>query len=385
MEENGLLDPVLTTHLRPSQGGGGGAWRLWNSYPRARKRRISAPFGPAEDQAPYTYHDGMNSRQKVTVFALLLSAVAALTILFASGLLRFGLHGAPSYVIYIVAGALAAMLTFGLLQSEGSLRGWEQGLRLRLGGSIVALVVVAAGGGLYERYLHQPATFNLLLVFWTDDPCVLAHLSGEVVVYAGNRDILSRLDGSGRTRLEGLPSDLLRQPLSLSLAVPGYTIVKVDPAVFTDQRPIQVQVERSRTYAEPREAQVFVDLAKAMVVDFGPRPDQRIVSIVLRFRSDEGLPVPLDSTARFKIFSESGAPLWEYEFRAAVPYVLALPGLSSAVFEGLVPKDQYASIASGCLAKISLSYDKKVENVEVIYTTGLFPVSSHTFRDLSNP
>jgi hypothetical protein len=100
----------------------------------------------------------MNAKRKFQVFIVLLIAVIAMAILFATGTLRFGLSGPFVYIVYVLAGLLSALLTFGMLSSRGELHGEHEGIGLKLGGAVVALVVVAAGGGLYERYLLAVCT-----------------------------------------------------------------------------------------------------------------------------------------------------------------------------------------------------------------------------------
>lgn len=326
----------------------------------------------------------MTRKQKLVVFGVLLAVLIAMTLVFASGLLRFGLSGPSVYVLYVIAGLLASVLTFGLLTSSGTLIAKRHGASLTLGGAIVALVVVAGGGGLYEKYLHQPQSFDALLVFWINDPSTLARLDGEVVLYAGNNDFSQQLIGTGRARYLGLPTSLLGQAVSISLDSPGYQVVDIDPSVFSQDEPIRVEVQRAQRYATPN-TDLNVVLTEAQVVDFGPRPDQRIITLTLRIHSDAQLPLPLDNTAQLRIFTESGGHMWEAELDATGSIVLAEPGLSTVTFEAQIDRNLYDSLGSGRLAELVLHYDKGVGLGENTYSTGQFFMSRETLHDHSDP
>jgi hypothetical protein len=328
----------------------------------------------------------MNRKQTVGIFGALLFAVLLLTILFASGSLRFGLSGPSVYILYLLAGMLAALLTFGMLSSSGQLNATRGGVTLTLGGSIVALVVVAGGGGIYERYLHRPETFDLLITFWATDPNALEPLKGQVTIYAGNNDFTQPLDGSGRNRFLGLPSWLLGKKADLSLNSPGYKVVDLQPPAFTSDGRLLVKVDRTQIYAAPSANQLSVELAKAQVVDYGPRPDQRIITLGLKFRSAAMLPVPLANTAELAVFTESGAPLWTSTLKVDRPFVVVESGLSDESFEALVDRSRLDQLAGGRLATITLHYEPSVRPVQhIVYSTAMFPFSTDTFDDLSKP
>jgi hypothetical protein len=326
----------------------------------------------------------MTRHQKLLVFGVLLVVLLGLTVLFASGTLRFGQSGPIVYILYVIAGFGAAVLTFGLLASSGTFSASNRGMTLRLGGSVVALLAVAAGGGLYERYLHRAETFELLIVFWMGDSNSSAPLIGEMVLYAGNNDFPKKLDGSGRARFLSLPSQLLGRPINFMLNVPGYQVVEIKPNVFENDKPIQVQVERSQTYADASTA-LAVMLSEAQVVDYGPRPDQRILTITLKLNSRAGLPLPLSRIANLRIFTETGGPMWDVPLQSHAAFVLAEPGLSSVTYEGMIDRFKYESLAGGRLGEIVLQYDSMATDQSADYSTGQMHISTETFIDLSKP
>ena len=332
------------------------------------------------------YNSAMTRKQTVGVFGALLLTVLLLTILFASGSLRFGLSGPSVYILYLLAGMLAAVLTFGMLSSSGQLNATRGGVTLTLGGSIVALVVVAGGGGIYERYLHRPETFDLLITFWATDPNAFEPLKGQITIYAGNNDFTQALDGSGRNRFLGLPSSLLGKKAELTLNSPGYKVVDMQPPEFTSEGRLRVKVEHAQIFAIPSAEQLSIELAKAQVVDFAPRPDQRIITVGLKFRSTALLPVPLANTVELAVFTESGAPLWETTLKVDRPFVVVATGLSDDSFEAAVDRSKLDQLAGGRLARITMHYEPSVQSGQPIeYSTAMFPISSDTFDDLSKP
>src|SRR5258708_10513172 len=129
----------------------------------------------------------MNTKRKFRIFMILLLVVAGMAVLFASGILRFGIAGPCVYIVYVMAGLLSASLTFELLSSRGEVQGKREGIVLKLGGAVVALVVVAAGGGLYERYLYTPPHFDLLLLFYTENLTKPEPVTGKLVMITGNQ------------------------------------------------------------------------------------------------------------------------------------------------------------------------------------------------------
>src|SRR6185369_7734880 len=135
-----------------------------------------------------------------------------------------------------------------------------------------------------------------------------------------------------------------------------YQVVEIKPGVFANDQPIRVEVKRSQTYADPSST-LEVVLSKAQVVDYAPRPDQRIVTLTLKLHSRAGLPLPLDKAATLNVFTETGAPIWHATLESDAPFVIAEPGLSSVTFEGTIDRSKFESLAGGRLGEIVLRYE----------------------------
>jgi hypothetical protein len=167
---------------------------------------------------------------------------------------------------------------------------------------------------------------------------------------------------------------------------PGYELVDTNPTVFTNEAPVKVHVRRAQIFSRPTAEELSVELDKAQVVDYGPRPDARIVSLTLKFRSTANLPTPLEKIANLEIFTENGSRLWSAPLKVDRPYVIANPGLSTETFEAMVDRQKLGMLAGGRLAEITVKYDPVFSaSSPVEYSTGKFSISPSTFEDLSSP
>lgn len=161
---------------------------------------------------------GADKRSQLTIFVVLLAAMFAMTVLFASGVLRFGLSGPFIYVLYVIAGLLASTLCYGILDSFGELHGTRYGITLRLGGAIVGLVVVAGGGGLYERFLQTPSTFNVRVYLHEGNTAVPVGAKGTLSLRLGSQQRTVNIEADGTALFQGITSDWEGKQVGLVLS-----------------------------------------------------------------------------------------------------------------------------------------------------------------------
>lgn len=161
--------------------------------------------------------------QTTIAFFSLLAAVILLTVLFASGWLRFGQSGTVAYIVYVIAGLLSATLCYGILEATGTFEGQYHQARLKLGGSVVALVLVAGGGGAYERYLRTPETFDLRIRFISSTRSPQP-LTGTVRLFLGAENHEGKLDHGSDVLFQGIASGWKGTPVHLSLEAPPYRL-----------------------------------------------------------------------------------------------------------------------------------------------------------------
>lgn len=83
-------------------------------------------------------------RVRTAIFAALFLAAVMFALLFGVGVIRQ--NAVSEYIVFVLLGALAAVLTWGILSSSGELRGAPYAINIKLAGSIVPLIIIAAGG-----------------------------------------------------------------------------------------------------------------------------------------------------------------------------------------------------------------------------------------------
>ena len=325
----------------------------------------------------------MSAKKKLWLFVALLVAVLGLIILFGSGRLRFGLEGPFVFIIYLMGGMLAAVLTFGILSSSGELTGKKAGWGIRLGGAVVALVVVTFAGGYYERYLHTPSQFDALLLFYVDNPNAPEHVTGSVGVFIGNEEHMCVLDGTGRALIRSLSSRYLDSAYMLTLDSPNYEVVSNSPKGLTSQEPILVKIKWKRTYEAASKASLKLHYESGSAIDLAPRPDQKNVNFVIKVETDSVLPIPVSKKVSLELLSPGGAALKTFELELVGTSVFGPKSFTEVHLDGLVPLSDYSLIASGCSMIATLSYDSDIEKSLVVFKTLPFSISDGTWEDYS--
>src|SRR5262249_7696503 len=137
--------------------------------------------------------------------AVLLTVLIALAVLFGTGILRFGLEGPFVYVIYIMAGLLVAFVCFCLLDSSGGLTGNSLNTNVKLGGAIVGLVVVSAGGAVYEIYGRPQQTFSTRVSF-RETSGEAVRPKGALTIFIGAGTQTANIDTGGTALFQNIPS-----------------------------------------------------------------------------------------------------------------------------------------------------------------------------------
>jgi hypothetical protein len=143
----------------------------------------------AEPQTPKAAQLLVQSRfDKLIILAMsvvFLLVIVGLLLLVGFGRLDLGIDPSLRFLVYILAGLLVAFATFGILTSTGELSGSPFGIQVRLGGSLVAAVVVAGGGSLYELYV-RPATFETRVVFYESTRETQVDITGSLTLFVGS-------------------------------------------------------------------------------------------------------------------------------------------------------------------------------------------------------
>ncbi len=323
-------------------------------------------------------------RSHVWVFMVLLAAVVGLAVAIASGLLRFGLEGPIVYTLYCVAGLLAAILCYGLLESSGELHGERYGTTLRLGGAIVGFVVVAGGGGLYERFLRTPGVFSVRVTFYLEDPSVPSPIEADAIIRAMNRRYIEPVDKYGSALFGGLTSDMRESQAELALASDAFQLVAEARIItLTDTKPISAQVVRRQMFATEEEALVELSVADARTTTMSEAFTFRYaLSFSLEAVNRSSKAVPIDSKGFLELKQLSGVPVKKIEVKVYSDLrgdgAFLPPDLPTSVF---VEAPMYADLQS-CLEKdyfatIHLVYDRVYGKKGSQFATSAFKFERH--------
>jgi hypothetical protein len=165
----------------------------------------------------------------------LMLLLGGLTVAFASGALRFGLAAAPTFVVYVIAGLLVGAVCFGLLKSGGSFEHSAHGAKLRLSGAIVAAALVPSMGGLYERYLRTPDTFDCRVRF-IPPTSKSEKVRGTVRLFLGNDARQVALSDDSGVLFQGIATQWRARQATLVLDSPDYEIAPKESEIRLDEQ-----------------------------------------------------------------------------------------------------------------------------------------------------
>jgi hypothetical protein len=183
----------------------------------------------------------------VRIFAALLAVFVGIAVLFASGAIRHGLGTMGTYVVYVLAGLVTAVLCFGLLGATGSFEGSAHGGTLKLGGSVVAMLLITGGGIVYERY-RAPESFDTRLVFLDKATRQPQRLSGQATILLEGEKRMAPLHDQSDALVESFPASARGRSALLALDVSPFRAASPQEPVTLDQQ-LTVLVERDPTVA----------------------------------------------------------------------------------------------------------------------------------------
>lgn len=235
----------------------------------------------------------LDVRAKIGIFITLLIVLIGLSVLFGSGILRFGLEGPFVYVIYIIAGLLAAFACFGLLDSSGELTGKPLDTNVKLGGAIVGLVVVAAGGALYEIYGRPPQTFSTRVIF-SDANGQQVKPKGTLTLFIGAGNPQVAIDGSGTVLFQNIPAAWRNKAVRIALDSAQFKSTDTQQSSLTlkPEDTITLQVARKPLFASFEEAKIDLSWKFGESVQLASSNDRDLTIRLIAIAQSE-LPLPL--------------------------------------------------------------------------------------------
>jgi hypothetical protein len=177
--------------------------------------------------------EAMSSRTVVVSYGALLTAVLGVTVLFAGRLLRYGLGEWAIAFVYMTGGLLAAVVSFRFFEFSRAFEGTPDGVRWRIAGAVVAALVVAAGGGAYEKYVRAPDGFACRLRFLDADGTA-RRLTGSVSLLLGTEYRRVELRNDALTMFDGIPQERHGGRATVFLDCMDYDVISGQQDVILD-------------------------------------------------------------------------------------------------------------------------------------------------------
>lgn len=321
----------------------------------------------------------MESKQKLYIFIILLLAILAFISLFASGVFRFGMNSTYSYLLYVFAGLLSAVVCYGMLNSIGELEGKNINSSIKLGGSVIALCLVTFGGGYYERNLRTPEYFDARLTFYVESPSKPQRISGNISLYVGNEIKTIQLKEESTALFQGISQIMEGKSMKISLEGSKYII---DDEVlknikFNRNEPTFIKIIYGKTYAKPDEAKLDLVFKEGATVNYGPQPKDKILTIVLSAFSHSDYIIPIDRTA--KLFLDDGMH-YSMELKNQDNVYLTPHEFNDVSFEGIIPKSILSRMIGGSAGMVTIKYDNLYVKSDSMWTTN-FIFSRETINE----
>ncbi|MDU9006958.1 hypothetical protein [Sedimentitalea todarodis] len=190
-----------------------------------------------------------HSKLILALSGLILIIVTGLTVLIASGILQFGFQGPVVFVLYIISGVFVALSCFGILTSTGELAGEPYGINIRLGGAIVGLVVVVAGGGIYEVFVRDSESTKLQIVLYTENRNNIPEIEAELTLILDATTVSKAVNGRGIVVFENLPPSWLGRDAAFIFDSREYGIAVEDG--------LDVKISEGTSYVEIKKKAAF--------------------------------------------------------------------------------------------------------------------------------
>jgi len=301
-----------------------------------------------------------NKKMQFTAFLVLLLVVAGLTILFATGKLRFGLEGPFIYLIYIFAGLLAAALCYGVLDSTGVVEGNPHGITIKLGGAIVAMVVVAGGGGLYEKYVRTNP-FNVRVTLYEKTEGEPTPVSGSLSLNLGAKAESVGIDSQGSALFQDIERRWANQTARIRLQSVGYELASSDSTItLTPDSTVYLKVRKKAPFTPAQDASVTLQLVDAQSWKL-PSRAFRTLDLQLTAVSESERDVPIAAKGVFRI-TRRGVPVKEIPLDVSGGLVqtgaVLQPGVpTKLVATGQLTRDELELLDTSFEAEVAVRYN----------------------------
>lgn len=319
-------------------------------FPAQSKELFSAPGagGVADKSKPASTGKATGIEAKparVGIFLVLLGVVVTLMVLFASGILRYGMEGPFVYLLYIIAGLLVAALCYGLLDSTGQFEGERAGATIKLGGAVVALVVVAGGGALYEKNVHA-SPFSVRFSFHAGAPTEpVKGMKGSLTLRLGAARLLEPITPESTVLFQDLDRRWAGTDVDYTFDSETHSLVK-PPAklILKPDSTLALEVAPRSPYGPESESNVELNMVDIQSWKIGANPF-RSIDIKLRavLKSKQSIPIAPKGVLQIR---KNGVPIRD------IPLEVASGTLTDGAI--LSPNEPTTILLQGKLTKTEL-------------------------------
>jgi hypothetical protein len=246
--------------------------------------------------------------------------------------------------------------TFGILTSTGELSGSPFGIQLRLGGSLVAAVVVAGGGSLYELYV-RPDSFNTRVVFYESTPATSVDIAGSLTLFVGSGRQNVAIERDGTALIQNLQR---RARLHYVLRSSTYEVAPGEKDTISPgpEGLVYIKVQKKKPFESYDTSKLTFTFESALA----DKTVQGGYSIAIRLTvwSESEQPVPLRSAAILKL-TKAGLPYRSYSAEvsdgSSDEIILVKPRRPQTITVGAdFPSDYENLVNEGFQMEITLSY-----------------------------
>jgi len=258
------------------------------------------------------------TKTKMTIFIILLVVLLLVVYAFASGKWSMGISGSFTYLIYVFLGLISSVVCYGLLSSMGEIQGHKYETTIKLSGAIVGLVVVGGGGMFYEKYIRQPETLDMRVIFYTDNKSSPQKISGTATLFTANKQNAVTLRNEYTTLFQGLPAAAEGQTLSLTLDCPDYDIdsAALKTTKISSLSPIYIRLTHHKLYEGAKDAVIQLDFNGGSAINYIRRPNDKDIVVQMNITSQSDLVIPLQKVVHFEVLSDSGVPMVTTDLQA---------------------------------------------------------------------
>jgi hypothetical protein len=149
------------------------------------------------------------------------------------------------YLILIMFGISASALVFGVMNSYAVLKGEKQGVKFKIIGPAVGVILIVLGGFYLPPSKAKEKTVTIRLFDWKKKPIT----QGKVKIYLSEYIRTQSVDDMGQALFTGIPLGMTKSKMKIEVSSPGYATKSFD-TLLTSSKALELTL--------PYVAEVFI-------------------------------------------------------------------------------------------------------------------------------